>query len=334
MPSLLVDGVPSTWLTMAELRRRAEARKRQLDTCQTAQTKSTVLLNGDDLNKAVTLATQGGKKKLDGLYLPGGQKFEHVEDAAANRGVAPRNEEARNKQNLARVAKKYNEQKRSRAKRAHKDAKTQQELDDEESEKKAKVVLEKANHFERMQYEELFNFFDVDKDKTWGSIEFAQRMTDIGFTTSVEEASNLLYFAGVRDVDRITYNDFLAMMPKLKAYRRLLEKDALRVFAAKDKYGTGYLTLKQLREVIYTIAGPDGIDDKQVEQILKKSDRERTGRIPYDFFIRAFFGTPPVLDYKSRTRRSTWLQKFFGCGSKPAVGTLDDSDSDEDEDAR
>merc|ERR1711976_944167 len=122
-------------------------------------------------------------------------------------------------------------------------------------------------------------------------------MTDIGFATSVEDASNLLYFAGVRDVDRITYNDFLALMPKLKAFRRLLEKDALRAFAAKDVHGTGYLSLKQLREVVYALAGPEGIDERQVDLILKKSDRERTGRIPYDFFIRAFFGTPPVLEY-------------------------------------
>merc|ERR1712194_561459 len=85
-----------------------------------------------------------------------------------------------------------------------------------------------------MQYRELFNFFDVDKDRTWGSIEFAQRMTDIGCDCSVESASNLLYFAGVRDVDRITYDDFVQLMPKLKAFRKLLEKDAMKMFKMKD----------------------------------------------------------------------------------------------------
>merc|ERR1712137_705151 len=128
-----------------------------------------------------------------------------------------------------------------------------------------------ASEHERIQYQELFNFFDVDKDRTWGSIEFAQRMTDIGCSTSVESASNLLYFAGVRDVDRITYNDFILLMPKLKAFRKILERDAMRHFAAKDVNGTGFLSLKQLREVIYSIAGPDGIDPAHVEQLVKKS---------------------------------------------------------------
>merc|ERR1719316_2444593 len=129
--------------------------------------------------------------------------------------------------------------------------------------------MKQSTEREKGVYNDLFNFFDVDKDDNWGSIEFAQRMSDIGFPTNVEDAANLLYFAGCRDIDRITYNDFLAMMPKLKAYRRLVEKDAMSKFSEKDN-GSGYITLKQLKDVMNELAGPEGCDKQFVESILKK----------------------------------------------------------------
>jgi len=146
-------------------------------------------------------------------------------------------------------------------------------------------------------------------------------MSDIGFPTGVEDAANLLYFAGVRDVDRITYNDFLAMMPKLKAYRRLIEKDAMSKFSEKDN-GSGYITLKQLKDVMNELAGPEGCDKQFVESILKKADRERTGKIPFDYFIRALFGSPPLLPYRRETKNLSFKQQVFAglgrmCGGKP-----------------
>merc|ERR1712146_837813 len=108
---------------------------------------------------------------------------------------------------------------------------------------------------------------------------------------------------------------------------------AMRVFGDRDVHGTGYLTIKQLREVIYSLAGPEGTDERRVEQILKAADRERTGRVPYDFFIRALFGTPPVLEYHRRVRRRSWLQVLCGCGKAPGAGGADD-DSDSDDEAR
>merc|ERR1711920_259187 len=115
-------------------------------------------------------------------------------------------------------------------------------------------------------------------------------------------------------------------MPKLKAFRKLLEKDAMRHFAEKDVKGTGFLTIPQLREVIHSIAGPDGIDEHQVEHLLKKSDRERTGRIPFAFFIRALFGTPPLLQYKPKPRNQSFLATLFGCGVSRAPRDYDDDD--------
>jgi len=282
-----------------------------------------VLLDTGGLRDAHRRASDSGKRQIDGLYHAG-QKVQEV-PASFARDVNVRDAEARKEQNFGRIAKVHQAKHQHRRKKSDRLGKSEEELADEESAKKAKGILEKATENEKLLYNGLFDFFDVDADRTWGTIEFAQRMTDIGCNTSVESAANLLYFAGVRDVDRITYNDFIQMMPKLKAFRILLEKDAMRAFASQDD-GSGFLTRHALRDVVRVLAGPEGIDEETVHYIVKKSDRERTGRIPFAFFIRALFGTPPVLVYTPKPRKTNFLARLFGCGSagKPAENNFDD----------
>jgi Ca2+-binding EF-hand superfamily protein len=263
-------------------KQRTRSQHSKMDTYRVTKSRiGTVLLTGDELAVAAESTTQGGKKRIDGLYLPSGDKVErasvqhNIEDSMAG---------------------------------------------DEE----AQAILEASTEAERLQYDELFDFFDIDKDRTWGSIEFAQRMSDIGCATTVECASNLLYFAGVRDIDRITYNDFVQMMPKLKAFRILLEKDVLRVFAEKDTRGRGWITCKALRQVLSTIAGPEGMDPQHLERLVKLADRERTGMITYAFFVRALFGTPPLIEYKPPSRGSALLSHVCLCGGKAVRDDEDD----------
>merc|ERR1712014_179046 len=193
--------------------------------------------------------------------------------------------------------------------RGEKTGKSVEEIEDEEAAKRAKEILDAVGESEKIMYRELFNFFDVDKDRTWGSIEFAQRMTDIGFATSVEEASNLLYFAGVRDVDRITYNDFLAMMPKLRAFRVMIENEAMAAFASWDP-GYGWLTPKLCKNAFRDI--DPTMDPKQINQLVKKADRLKDGIITYDFFIRAMFDdTPPLTKYIPRRRHHPVVQALL-----------------------
>lgn len=288
-----------------------------------------------------------------GLYLPDGNKIDTSAQAkasakkedngppkkgirlGADKTIDPVAEAAKKRSNLAEVGQTYNAARQLRQKKAARERRSEDEIDDEESRKKAKAILSKANEHDRDSYNALFNFFDVDKDGNWGSIEFAQRMTDIGFQTGVEDAANLLYFAGVRDVDRITYEDMLAMMPKLRAFRRLLEKDAMKAFSEKDD-GSGFISIKALKEVIHNIAGPDGIDKNFVNSLVKKADRERTGRIPFDFFIRALFGSPPLIPYQRDMKKASFLQKLLALTARcfgqapPRPPPVDDEDEDDD----
>lgn len=301
-----------------------------------------VLQDAAGLQQAAVEASKGGKKKILGLYMPDGSKIDtnvkvhtHLDQAKEENQLHMPNmkkvvaatkdattDHKKKKENLAEVAQAYGKNREIRQKRAAKDRRTEEEIDDEEAEKVAKGVLSKHGFREQQNFEKLFNFFDVDKDRTWGSIEFAQRMTDIGFPTGVEDAANLLYFAGVRDVDRITYNDFLAMMPKLKAFRRLIEKDAMKAFSIYDN-GSGFISVQELREVLHRLSGPEPMEKAYVDAICKKADRERTGRIPFDFFIKAMFGSPPLIPYqKDPSTVRTPLQQAlasFGrlCGAAP-----------------
>mmetsp|Transcript_57525 Transcript_57525/g.168461 ORF Transcript_57525/g.168461 Transcript_57525/m.168461 type:complete len:313 (-) Transcript_57525:48-986(-) len=271
-----------------------------------------VLFDTAGLKDAHRRASDDGRRHIDGLYHDG----ERVEEIPAHWTRKTGNAmEAQKEVNMGKVARAHNSRQQQRTKKCQRLKKTEEQMEDEEAAKKSKAILDQSTKNETLLYDELFSFFDVDSDRTWGSIEFAQRMTDIGCGTSAESAANLLYFAGVRNVDRITYDDFIQMMPKLKAFRVLLEKEAMRAFAAYDVQGTGFLSRHALREVVRALAGPDGISDEQVHYIVKKSDTERTGRIPFAFFIRALFGTPPVLVYTPKPRKKSLLASLFGCGT-------------------
>jgi len=288
-----------------------------------------VLMTTDGLSHAIQESTKAGARRLEGLYLPDGHRVEpsRAIDDGPDGGTA----EAQAQRALARIAKAHNRQEHHRSRRAERERKTVEELEDEESAKKALAILDASSEHEKIMYRDLFNFFDVDKDRTWGSIEFAQRMTDIGYDTSVENASNLLYFAGVRDVDRITFNDFVQLMPKLKAFRMVIERDAMRAFQAKDFHRRGWITRRALAELLTAMSGPDGFDEEYISRIVRTADRERTGMITFDFFIRALFGSPPILAYELPSMSDAWRRRFCFCGGK---GLPDESDSDGGEDVR
>mmetsp|Transcript_19718 Transcript_19718/g.54192 ORF Transcript_19718/g.54192 Transcript_19718/m.54192 type:complete len:263 (-) Transcript_19718:372-1160(-) len=256
---------------LPQRKRRAIVVDRCMDEMQKTGPQESVLLDVGALNNAMRDLTMGGKKKIDGLYLADGRKVESTGEDEKIKDVV--NKTAKRDLNLQKVARLQNHKNAARKKSAQRTHKSEEELNDEESERKAKAIMSECTEHERIMYKDLFSFFDVDEDRTWGSIEFAQRMTDIGHMTNVEEASNLLYFAGVRDVDRITFDDFVQMMPKLKAFRRLIEEDAMRAFAARDP-GTGCLTTKALKLVLQDLGGgPDGLDQKQINAIVKKSEQ-------------------------------------------------------------
>jgi len=307
------------------------------------EAKQTVLADADGLRQAAMAASNNGKRRIVGLYLPDGSKIEQsavraAEEAkkeqeakkkmsadnklaGAMKRKPKKDQDLKTKVSLGTVANSYNAHRSLRQNRAKIERRSEDEIDDDEAVRKSNIVMKKATEREKVSYNDLFNFFDVDKDDNWGSIEFAQRMTDIGFSTSVEDAANLLYFAGVRDVDRITYDDFLAMMPKLKAYRRLIEKDAMIAFSSRDD-GSGYIPIKAMREVIIELLGIESADRSYVETILRKCDREKTGQITFEFFIRAIFGSPPHIPYHRDMRNASTWQRFLAalsslCGKAP-----------------
>lgn len=203
-----------------------------------------------------------------------------------------------------------------------------EEQEDAESGVRAKGVMDKASKMDEIQFRELFNFFDASKDKTWGAEEFSAQMNSIGCPVSPEEATELLHNIGVRDVDRITFNDFVQLMPKLKAFRKVLEKDALRLFRQKDWRGRGYITLSGMREIMETLSGDD-MNPEQVDHIIGIADREHTGCITYDWFIRAVFKTAPLLEYVPPERRHGLVHHCFGCGQQAQESSSSSSDSED-----
>jgi len=303
-------------------RRHSQAWDRRLDDGAAKVESSSVLMGDKDLKRAVKETTEDGRRHVDGIFADNGKR---VERPPAKEVFNSRAEQLEHEKMaaLAGMTKNYKDTKKRDRKLAKKQHMTEHDLSDRRARKKAEKALANLTEGERLQYEELFKAFDKDGDQNWGSIEFAQGMTDIGIPTSVEASANLLYFAGVKDVDRITYEDFLAIMPKLKAFRVLIEKEVMKHFQIRDR-GGGYITTADLREMLVVIAGRETMDHHHVELIVKKADRRREGQVTFAEVITAMFGTKPQIEYQTPERhrsmtyqvKSTvlgWLKTL--CGS-------------------
>jgi len=265
---------------------------------------TSVLMTDKDLKRAVKDTTEDGRKPLDGIFTDDGKRVERppADQEVGDSRVAQ--VEHQKMVALAGLTKNYKDAKKKEKKLAKKQGVNEEALTDKRQRKKAERALESFTESERIQYEELFKAFDKDGDRNWGSIEFAQGMSDIGIPTSVEASANLLYFAGVKDVDRITYEDFLVIMPKLKAFRVLIEKEVMKKFQLKDT-GHGYITTAHLREMIEDLAGRGVLSHHQIEAIVKKADRRREGQVNFAEVIVALFGSKPQIEYVTPERHKS-----------------------------
>jgi len=321
-----------------QARRNSQAWGRKMDTEVTEEVRADpVTISEKELKLAVKEYTEDGHRTIHGLWLGDKRVERNVEGvdqakeelekrrqklekktgkdkALKERELRLLEESQEQAQHLAHVAQSYKEVKKIHKKAAKKSKQSALDHEDDLVAKRAQKILSETAESEKLRCDELFAFYDEDGDGSWGSIEFAQRMTDIGFATNVEEAANLLYFAGVRDVDRISYDDFVAFMPKLTAYRQLIERDFMRHFRARDK-GFGLISTNDLRAILTNLSGPGGMTTGQLDMIVKKADKRREGMCSFAEMIQALFGSKPLVTYEPPSRTSSILS-FLGrfCG--------------------
>eukprot|EP00930_Biecheleria_cincta_P082884 TRINITY_DN72527_c0_g1_i1.p1 TRINITY_DN72527_c0_g1~~TRINITY_DN72527_c0_g1_i1.p1 ORF type:complete len:381 (-),score=66.49 TRINITY_DN72527_c0_g1_i1:339-1481(-) len=319
-------------------RRHSQAWGRTMDTHIKQDVRAAPVTIGDkELKDAIKEYTEDGHRPITGLWVgdkrvekkvetpdQAREKMERRRDklekktgkdkALKERELRLLEEAQEQAHHLAHVVESYKEVKKKHKKTAKKHKQSPLEHEDELVSKRAQQIISEIPEAEKLKCDELFKFYDEDNDGCWGSIEFAQRMTDIGLPTNVEEAANLLYFAGVRDVDRITYEDFVAFMPKLTAFRRMIEKDFMRHFQARDK-GFGVISTNDLRAILHDLSGPDGMTQGQLDNIVRKADKRREGMCSFPEMIHALFGSKPLLKYEPPVRTLSLLG-FLGrlCG--------------------
>merc|ERR1712046_338 len=113
-------------------------------------------------------------------------------------------------------------------------------------------------------------------------------------------------------------------MPKLKAYRKLLERDAMEAFAVSDENKNGTLGRDEIRNALMIIAGAE-VDEEWMEQIIDAADTQHTGEITYDDCMKALFGTKPIVPYVPYWKKSI-CEKFCDWLMMPKVESTPHSD--------
>ncbi len=93
---------------------------------------------------------------------------------------------------------------------------------------------------------------------------------------SFNQSINQSLFAGNGEID---FEEFLTMMAK-KMREADSEEEVREAFRVFDKDGDGFLTLKELRQVMSNLG--ENMTDEELEEMIREADLDGDGKINYD----------------------------------------------------
>ncbi|KAL8204852.1 hypothetical protein R6Q57_010475 [Mikania cordata] len=141
-----------------------------------------------------------------------------------------------------------------------------------------RVIASKLSEEEIAGLKEMFKMIDIDNS---GNITFEELKIGLrNFGTNLEESEihDLMRAADVDNNGIIDYEEFVAATLHLnKVYK---EDSIYAAFSYFDKDGSGYITVNEIQQSCKEL----GIDDAQVEEIIKEADLNNDGHIDYNEF--------------------------------------------------
>ncbi|KAK9058712.1 hypothetical protein SSX86_023554 [Deinandra increscens subsp. villosa] len=141
-----------------------------------------------------------------------------------------------------------------------------------------RVIASKLSEEEIAGLKQMFKMIDTDNS---GNITFEELkigLRNFGANLDESEIQDLMRAADVDNSGTIDYEEFVAATLQLnKAYK---EDSIYAAFSYFDKDGSGYITLNEIQQSCKEL----GMDDAQVEEIIKDADLNDDGRIDYNEF--------------------------------------------------
>ena len=144
----------------------------------------------------------------------------------------------------------------------------------------------------RTEYEEAFMLFDKDCDGFLNSAELPLLLRSLGQSITDAEITNVLQQANLDPRGKFTSFDFINFMERRKNApgSDIFEseqdvRDAFRLVF--DPKGTGTVAADDIMHLLQVFGGGGHLSQQQIWELLGTADRNNTGRINYEEFIKA-----------------------------------------------
>jgi len=133
------------------------------------------------------------------------------------------------------------------------------------------------------EIKEAFSIFDCNGNGTISASEIKSVLKSIEKEPTDEEIHRLLREANKSGTGELTYLEFQEMMRN----QLLIDdepEDVKHVFQIFDPKSKGYMDTEEFRRVLTTIG--EVLTEEEVNEILSVVDRESTGKIPFNDFVK------------------------------------------------
>lgn len=142
-----------------------------------------------------------------------------------------------------------------------------------------RVIAESLSEEEIAGLREMFKMIDTDNSGHITFEELKAGLKRFGANLKESEIYDLMKAADVDNSGTIDYGEFIAATLHLNKIEK--EDHLFRAFSYFDKDGSGYITQDELQKACEEF----GIEDVQLEEMIREADQNNDGRIDYNEFV-------------------------------------------------
>ncbi|GLT31588.1 hypothetical protein SLA2020_517100 [Shorea laevis] len=142
-----------------------------------------------------------------------------------------------------------------------------------------RVIAQRLSEEEIAGLKEMFKMIDTDNSGQITFEELKEGLKRFGADLNETEFYDLMQAADVDKSGTIDYEEFVAATLHLNKVER--EEHLFAAFSYFDKDGSGYITQDELQQACKEF----GIEDVQLEEMIRDADQDNDGRIDYNEFV-------------------------------------------------
>ncbi|XP_078435608.1 calcium-dependent protein kinase 10-like [Wolffia australiana] len=174
-----------------------------------------------------------------------------------------------------------------------------------------RVIAENLSEEEIAGLKEMFKMIDADNSGQITFEELKAGLHRVGANLLESEIYHLMQAADIDNSGTIDYGEFIAATLHLNKVEK--EDHLVKAFSFFDKDGSGFITQDEIQRACEEF----GVEDLQIEDLLRDADQDNDGRIDYNEFV-AMMQKGSIAESKGK-KGSLSLQGSFNLGFRDAL---------------